>query len=136
MRLHLGTFYQLQYVNGKKAIFNVCAYTCSPNQHVDMNPHNDYKCDTFVYSGIEDNTKDIPRISIFPNPASDILHIQSDKLINANYELINTLGQTILSGKINNALSGTLNIETLPAGVYYIQLREENNISQLKFVKE
>ncbi len=134
-RLTLGTFYYQQYVKAD-AVFKVCAYTCSPNQHVDKNPHNDFVCDTFVYSGIEDQAMNKADIRIFPNPASNILNIESDRTLFSNYEVINTLGQTLTSGKITNATKATLNIEALPAGVYYVQLHDAKNVSQLKFVKE
>ena len=134
-RLSLGTFYYQQYVKAN-VVFKVCAYTCSPNQHVDKNPHNDFICDTFTYTGIEDQTISKVDIRIYPNPASNVLNIESDINMYSNYEVINTLGQTITIGKITNATKAALNIEKLPAGVYYIQLHDEKSVSQLKFVKE
>ena len=137
IRLTLGVFLQSVSPNQTSISFKVCAYTCSPNDMPDNNTHNDSKCDTYFYTGIETESQNtIGNIRLFPNPSSNLLHIQSDKLLNANYEVINTLGQAILTGKSGNTSSFVLNIETLPAGVYYLQLQDEKNISRLKFIKE
>ena len=129
IKVHLGKFMQNEFEH-PSVTFDVCAYTCSPNGEVDKNPHNDYICDSFFYTGIElSKAAARDNIRIFPN-------IQSDNLLNANYEVINTLGQIMINEKFSNTSSVSLNIETLPAGVYYIQLYDEKNISQLKFVKE
>jgi capsular polysaccharide biosynthesis protein len=40
-------------------------------------------------------------LSIYPNPANDIIHVNtSTSLTNESYSIVNTLGQTILNGKL------------------------------------
>ena len=138
MLVHLGKFYQPNiFIPSQGITFKVYSFTCSPNRLVDMNPYNDYTYNTFFYTGIESSNIEAKNdIRIFPNPATNILNIQSDKFLNSNYEVINTLGQIMINGKFSNTSSVSLNIETLPAGVYYFQLHDEKNVSQLKFVKE
>lgn len=60
--------------------------------------------------------------SIFPNPANDIIHINaSTSLTNESYSIINTLGQTVLNGKLENDRS-IINVQTLQSGIYFLQI--------------
>lgn len=72
--------------------------------------------------GIQENQLNNSTFSIFPNPTNDIIHINtSNSLINESYSIANTLGQTLLIGKLENERS-TINVQTLPAGIYFLQL--------------
>jgi hypothetical protein len=66
------------------------------------------------------------QINIFPNPAKDILYIDSaDKINIINISLINIYGQTI---KQSEAKTGQINVSDIPSGLYFIKLtthREE-----------
>ena len=67
--------------------------------------------------------------SIYPNPANDIIHINtSASLTNESYSIVNTLGQTILNGKLENEHS-TIDIKTLESGIYFLQLGKEQTQS-------
>ena len=60
--------------------------------------------------------------SIYPNPANDIIHFNtSTSLVNESYAIINTLGQTVLNGKLENERS-TIDVQTLQAGIYFLQI--------------
>lgn len=72
--------------------------------------------------GIKENQLGNNNFSIYPNPANDIIQINtSTSLINENYYIVNTLGQTVLSGKLGNDYS-TIDFQTLQAGIYFLQL--------------
>ncbi|WP_159038500.1 T9SS type A sorting domain-containing protein [Brumimicrobium mesophilum] len=59
----------------------------------------------------------VSKISIYPNPTTDVLNIATDEV---NFEgiLMNTQGQTVL--KFNN--EKMIHVGDLPIGVYYLQL--------------
>lgn len=60
--------------------------------------------------------------SIYPNPANDILHINtSNSLADESYNIVNTLGQTVLNGKLENERS-TIDVQTLQSGIYFLQI--------------
>jgi hypothetical protein len=67
--------------------------------------------------------------NIHPNPASDFLNIQFDNSVDELklIEISNTNGQ-----KIENILTSdsnvNLNISTLPKGIYFVNIKSENNI--------
>jgi len=59
---------------------------------------------------------------VYPNPASNILHIHVLKQ-DLRYQLQNMLGITVLQGELQQGES-TLSIETLPAGIYLLELTD------------
>ena len=72
--------------------------------------------------GLQENQLTNIVLSIYPNPANDIIHINaSSSLTNESYSIINTLGQTVLNGKLEND-NTTINVQTLQAGVYFLQI--------------
>ena len=72
--------------------------------------------------GIQETQLTNNTFSIFPNPANDILHINtSTSLTSESYSIVNTLGQTILNGKIEND-NTTINVQTLQSGIYFLQI--------------
>ena len=136
----------------------VIAITAVPNEGyrfdhlVDVdNPSRDFNTDnprTIVVStdvtymavftdvvGIEDIG--VPEISVFPNPASDILNISSTETI-SEIEIVNYLGQVVYRMEVN-AENAVCNLEGLANGVYVVRIHGTDKASivcQRKFVKE
>lgn len=76
-----------------------------------------------------------PHISIYPNPAGKLLYIEGTGH-NDDISICNTASQ-IMPVTINySAARYTADISTLPAGIYYLNYRSENNNEAVKFVKE
>ena len=81
---------------------------------------------------------DIRNIAIYPNPANDVLHFDFDSE-NMQYTvtLINNSGQLIATQYFSNVKTGSIDICTIPVGLYFIKI--ENNAGEpkiYKFVKE
>ncbi|MBQ6269828.1 MAG: Omp28-related outer membrane protein [Bacteroidetes bacterium] len=74
---------------------------------------------------IVENTK----LSIYPNPASNILHINNDNLLGEEYKIYDMSGKLIING-INN--TNEINIENLSIGTYSIKIKD----SIFSFIKE
>jgi len=79
--------------------------------------------------GINDYAND--EILIYPNPAQDIIYIQSPNPI---YEvmMINNLGQIVA----HYSDTGIINIDQLANGVYQIMIKTEDNIKVLPLIKK
>jgi len=60
--------------------------------------------------------------SVYPNPASDRVTIYTEKFEKANYTLVNSIGQIISEGKIENA-EHTLQTDNLSNGLYFLILK-------------
>ncbi|MFZ4929719.1 GEVED domain-containing protein [Chryseobacterium sp. Mn2064] len=102
-------------------------------------------CGTFTYGEVEDYGVDFldPLLAvqepgkfhqpeIYPNPASDVLNISgiSDAV---NFEIYNAVGQKVGEGKVSNH---QVNLQHLSKGIYYIQLKNKENTTRLKFIKK
>jgi 3'-phosphoadenosine 5'-phosphosulfate sulfotransferase (PAPS reductase)/FAD synthetase len=79
------------------------------------------------------------QISIFPNPANDILNITSSEQI-SEIEIVNALGQVVKRVEVN-ADNAVCNVEDLTSGMYVVRIRTMNLskgavVSQRKFIKE
>ncbi|MES2513335.1 MAG: T9SS type A sorting domain-containing protein [Bacteroidota bacterium] len=60
--------------------------------------------------------------SLYPNPASEVIHVStSANLSNELYTLVNALGQTVLSGKLEHQ-NNTIDIQQLTPGFYSLQI--------------
>lgn len=86
--------------------------------------------------------KDIAtNIQIFPNPVKNVLHITGLKSDYATISVYNTEGKLMLQAIAANT-SCDLNIQKLPAGIYYLHADEnissgkKNKTINIKFVKE
>jgi hypothetical protein len=63
-------------------------------------------------------------VSVYPNPARDMIHIRNSAGNKLTLELFNVLGQTIWSGTMKQ--TGVVPVGGLSRGVYYLQLKDEN----------
>ncbi len=62
-------------------------------------------------------------LSVYPNPATDYIHIQSSKTLQTvNFQLTNMAGQVVLSQKITP--NDEISIRHLPQGVYGYQMKD------------
>ena len=78
------------------------------------------------------NTKQT-QLSIYPNPTSDFLNIQT--LMNAqvsNIKIIDIMGKVVLESK---EISNNINVQKLSKGIFVIQIDIENKNYQQKFIK-
>lgn len=72
-------------------------------------------------------------ISIYPNPATDVLHIDAPAAMQAT--ISNMQGQVLLSQTISKGVNN-IDIHSLPAGIYNIRIMKENKaIATARMVK-
>lgn len=69
------------------------------------------------------------KVSIFPNPASSLLTVSSNKTID-KIEIFNLLGKNIISSKSN-----LINVTNLSSGIYLLKVSSGNKIASKKFIK-
>ncbi|MDR6459663.1 hypothetical protein J2786_002770 [Chryseobacterium vietnamense] len=102
-------------------------------------------CSTFIYGEVEDYGVDLINLTlgveesgksanteIYPNPASDVLNISGISEA-SDYEIYNMAGQKVDEGKISNH---HVNLHHLSKGVYFIQLKNKEKVTRLKFIKK
>jgi hypothetical protein len=98
---------------------------------------------TAIYITITDlrsNVHVLNGINLSPNPAKDQLLIKKKNSVNSSldYEIVNLIGQRISGGtlKFETPSETPINIQSLPAGTYFIRLNDSHNTISLKFIKE
>ena len=91
-----------------------------------------YSMVTFSFSvGIDENAVNV---AIYPNPATDVLTINSDSKI-SSVKVLNYLGQTIDIINVRG-MEVTINTSTYDAGIYFMQIETEKGISTQKIIIE
>ena len=71
-------------------------------------------------------------VTVFPNPATDVLKIQGFKT-NSTYTILDPTGRVIESGTLN--ANGDLTIQHISSGVYFLKLNAESNEEIHPFIK-
>ncbi len=81
-------------------------------------------CYTVIGIGINDVNL-LAHIELYPNPAHDQLQLQSSTILqNAEITVWNMMGQTLLSDKNISGKNYVIDLTSLAAGNYYIQVRD------------
>src|SRR5574343_13740 len=72
--------------------------------------------------------------TLYPNPAKEVLNIQSKQDVNINsVEIYNQLGQIVMA--TTNAIN-TIDVADLASGTYFVKVNTEKGSANAKFVKE
>jgi len=74
-------------------------------------------------------------LNIFPNPASDYLHIEGNNMIIDELKIIDVLGKVIYSNKILQTTS-LLDVSFLKSGLYFLTVETKEGRVVKKFIKD
>jgi len=74
------------------------------------------------------------KVELYPNPVSNELTIKTDNTAYNSATISNIMGQVMMTEEISTALT-KVNVQRLPAGMYYITLRGESGVKVMKFEK-
>jgi Secretion system C-terminal sorting domain len=77
---------------------------------------------------------EVAKVKLFPNPAKNVLNIESVSTIE-KVAVYNVLGQQVIS-EIPNTTVVTLDVSNLQVGVYVVKTTIDGNVSSSKFIKE
>ena len=79
------------------------------------------------------NDEELIGLSVYPNPANDILNVQT-RTEQTGIAIYNVLGQQVMNQKLNG-LNSTINVATLKTGVYFATVTTDAGQQQIKIVK-
>lgn len=86
--------------------------------------------------GINDSKYNTSNVIIFPNPSSENITIETSEMSSPGYiSILNLTGQQLI-GSLMTAPRTTLNISSLPSGVYVVSLTNDQTVQVRKFIKE
>jgi hypothetical protein len=91
-----------------------------------------------IITAIDENLEIPVKVTIYPNPASELVNIQfesaTDKEISVY--LLDSQGRLVKTDKIEAAsIDKTINLQDLPAGIYYLRLTKGKLVNVYKVVK-
>ena len=79
-----------------------------------------------ITKGSSDNIDVETNVSIYPNPASDVLNVVANTKIN-RVRIINFIGQIMFDNNVNNS-SININTSAYQSGVYIISVETSNRV--------
>lgn len=113
--------------SGNPTLANVC---CDANEVVYMqNLCNQYDNTTTALNGNCGNSAN--RITMYPNPVSDMLHLSANFSIE-RVEVFSTSGTLVMS---SDTVSDSIEMNTLNTGLYLIRIYNNQEVNTMKFVK-
>ncbi|WP_179375658.1 T9SS type A sorting domain-containing protein [Winogradskyella wichelsiae] len=76
-------------------------------------------------------------ISLYPNPTTNILNVDLTNLNeDVDYQIFNTLGQSIQKGNLDSNNSNVLNLSSYQSGMYFIKLSTASGSMTQKLIKK
>ncbi len=90
-------------------------------------------CATFI-----EEDEIIASIHVYPNPSDNFISIVGSNGINgvASISIFDLSGKKVITTSINTNANQQINISSLPAGLYHIQIINENNKYSSSFIKK
>lgn len=85
-----------------------------------------------VSTGIELGGNSTASFSLYPNPASEQLHVKSTAA--GQFSLYNSVGILVSSARLNSGVRTTIATASLPAGIYLAELRTDGRVSRQRIV--
>ncbi len=95
-------------------------------------PMNDHVC-VFNSPINVDNPNEATLINVYPNPATDEVHINSTLPIQ-NINVVNYFGQSVYTSETSNSSSHKLNTTLYSSGIYLIQIETDMGITTRKVI--
>jgi hypothetical protein len=84
-----------------------------------------------------DEVQDNDRINLYPVPANNYLMLEMNlPTTDFLYTVYNVMGQEVISGKLTSEYTNSINVSSLPSGIYLLTLRNNEKQFTQKFVKE
>ena len=92
------------------------------------------KVEGIILNIIPTNT-DVPEVShqqltVYPNPASDVIYIDGMPNVTVDYAIFNVLGQKVTEGYSD----GNISVAELEKGLYILQIKSEKILETAKFI--
>lgn len=100
--------------------------------------NSDVYCEDILIQGLEiEDISSAPLMTLYPNPVIDDtqLIISGNQTDNYEMKIYSSMGQLVLSERVNGSSSQTLELSDLPSGNYFLELSNGGITSTIKFVK-
>ena len=86
--------------------------------------------------GVNDHSGSV-NIKVFPNPTSELVHVEYEVATSGNFDIriVSIDGKVVYSENLGSTslINTSIDVSELPAGTYFVQLRNENQTNIQKF---
>ncbi|MBA4321533.1 MAG: hypothetical protein C0408_01825 [Odoribacter sp.] len=92
----------------------------------------------YIITAVEENFLDPVQVTVFPNPASDIVNIEFDTPTDGEIKLflLDTQGRLVKTDQIEAAVTNKqINLQDLSTGIYYLRLVKGKLVNVYKVIK-
>ncbi len=132
---------EYKFYNGTEA--EIVPSACATNGNRVVSLHSDSAlstrcfaaCTDWEISGISINNK-LKYVNVYPNPTTDLLHLDFDNNLTKDISILNTQGQIMLSYASYTEKELVLTDLNLTKGMYFVRVIDTNGSSSVKFVVE
>ncbi len=73
-------------------------------------------------------------LRFYPNPTLGVLNLESGDY-DLTYSLVNALGESVSSGSLSSRSKSSLNLSSLPNGIYILEVMNENEVYRFEVIK-
>ncbi|MGZ3867442.1 MAG: T9SS type A sorting domain-containing protein [Bacteroidia bacterium] len=87
-----------------------------------------------VVSDLSTDSASLPKVNLFPNAATDMLHIKTLNCSRANVEVTNADGK-VLQSFIMKASETSISTENFASGVYIVKIKTAKATAEQRFSK-
>ena len=87
--------------------------------------------ETPLVTAVQDIESTAPVLTVYPNPASDALHIASDAPL-AGAALFNALGQCVVNQKAHGAITLEIDVSGFERGLYFLRVQTSDGRRAVK----
>ncbi|MFZ4521768.1 MAG: T9SS type A sorting domain-containing protein, partial [Bacteroidales bacterium] len=122
------------------AVQSICDYLTSPSGIVDIHDNaigcnNQAEVEAACAILSVNNINNEEKFSIYPNPASTIITIETTEIYTkSQLSIVNVNGQELITHQIIEPKT-QVDISNLPSGVYFVRLTNDRNVTMGKFIK-
>jgi hypothetical protein len=91
-----------------------------------------------IITAIEENLDAILKVNVYPNPASEIVNLRFDIMLEGDMKLVilDSQGKQVITDLAESGLfDKQINLQGLPAGIYYLKLTKGKLTNVYKIVK-
>ena len=121
---------------------NICATDAAGNLYdlgfvTDSLVITNLNVDSTLISSVKEVKDDQTTLTLFPNPATDLLNVSFDQNTTGELVVYNLQGQALITKRVSNSVASQLSLIDLPVGLFMLQLETEDGLRQSElFVKE
>ena len=83
--------------------------------------------------GIDEQSENDLNLTAYPNPTNGIINVDYSSKKPVQLNVINMLGENVLSQNTNNTKKTTIDLSNLNKGLYFLQMTTNSKTTSLKF---